>query len=151
MKAQDNGDNRLYYTMYRCVSAVEWRLMVAPFARPGRCLRTKDIPAELRIVRWEVLSLARTRSSSSSTTTDGRPLPGRRCSRELGKERGLFRGISPLLAHSPGLTDGGMDAGGSGRWLARAGTVTRSHWDGSSAPVACGCCCISANVEVSCA
>lgn len=56
MKAQDNGDNRLYYTMYRCVSAVEWRLMVAPFARPGRCLRTKDIPAELRIVRWEVLS-----------------------------------------------------------------------------------------------
>ncbi|PKQ24884.1 MAG: hypothetical protein CVT65_00760 [Actinobacteria bacterium HGW-Actinobacteria-5] len=56
MKAQDNGDNRLYYTMYRCVSAVEWRQLVAPFAQPGRCLRTKDIPAELRIVRWEVLT-----------------------------------------------------------------------------------------------
>ena len=52
---QDNGNNRLYYTRYRCVSAVEWRQLVEPFARPGRHLRQKDIPAELRIVRWEVL------------------------------------------------------------------------------------------------
>lgn len=55
MRSQDNGDNRLYYTMYRCVTAPEWRQMVAPFARPGRQLRTRDIPAELRIVRWELL------------------------------------------------------------------------------------------------
>ncbi len=56
MTWRDNGDNRLYYTMYRCVSAAEWRRLVAPFARPGRDLRTKDVPAELRILRWEVLS-----------------------------------------------------------------------------------------------
>lgn len=55
MRSQDNGDNRLYYTLYRCMSAVEWRQLVASFARPGMPLRRKDIPAELRIVRWEVL------------------------------------------------------------------------------------------------
>lgn len=35
MRSQDNGDNRLYYTMYRCVTAPEWRQMVVPFARPA--------------------------------------------------------------------------------------------------------------------
>lgn len=55
---RNTGDNRPCYTMYRWVTAPEWRQLVAPFARPGRQFRTKDIPVELRIVRWALLPVS---------------------------------------------------------------------------------------------